>query len=166
MRLSSQRNHGELMVLGNDPPENICLGRAPESLLARLGAKARSADRSPIKGDLANVCCPASLHPPLNANVLHSVTDCILLFSLAAVATSIKHMCYSTISTLKPAVFCLSLHGLLPGPLLLSYSVFVFSFSLFLFPCRASEPSPHVLSARKYNGIVSHCVVQRSIVTT
>ena len=45
------------------------------------------------------------------------------------------------------------LHGLLPGPFLLSYSVFVFSFSLFFVsvPCaRLIWPSRQLLNARKY----------------
>jgi len=50
------------------------------------------------------------------------------------------------------------LHGVLPAPSLMSKSVFVFSFSLIFFLCRAldyiSWPFRHLLSARKY--IVSY----------
>jgi len=52
------------------------------------------------------------------------------------------------------------LHGLLPGPFLLSYSVFVFSFSLFFVsvPCaRLSWPYRQLLSACK--SIVSYRIV-------
>jgi len=53
-----------------------------------------------------------------------------------------------------------SIHGPLPGPILLRYSVFVFSFSLFFVsvPCaRLIWPPRQLLSARK--STVSHCIV-------
>jgi len=53
------------------------------------------------------------------------------------------------------------LHGLLPGPFLLSYSVFVFSFSLFFVSvscARLSWTSLQLLSARKSAVIVSCCI--------
>jgi len=66
----------------------------------------------------------------------------------------------------KTRSYCLflpnCLHGLLPGPFLLSYSVFVFSFSVIFVsvPCaRLGWPSRQLLSARKYTVSYSYLIV-------
>jgi len=69
---------------------------------------------------------------------------------------SIYVTAHATVSQILPPQFHLflpdCLHGLLPGPFLLSYSVFVFSFPYFFVsvPCtRLSWPCHQLLSARK-----------------